>query len=261
MIMDEKQRGAKYALKRAQAGRNAESHIASSLFNAVKSIIEESRTYRSDKGGLTREAQLMSKAKKIVESASDDILSYTKAYSEASCKLLGIKTDVVDDYIEGDIFGSTFAARNSKYMAQFAEDIVRMIKAGSLLGYSESTILSAIRTGYKDPYHSSVITKALKKDINIATPSYGRGFYKSSYQNLMRNVKGTIALAWGYAEQEYGKESGAIGFYSYRGSSFPCAQCDDETTYLHKFGDPFPPYHISCCCFVKFVYQNNENDV
>lgn len=259
MIMDEKKRGAEYALKRAQAGRNAESHIASSLFKAVKEIVEESRKYRT-KSGIAREAELIGKAAEIVGAASEDIMRYTKAYSQASCKLLGIKTDVVDDYLEGDIFGNTFAARNSKYMAQFAEDIVRMIKAGSLLGYSESTILSAIRTGYKDPYHSSVITKALKKDINIATPSYGRGFYKSSYQNLMRNVRGTIALAWGYAEQEYGNESGAIGFYSYRGSSFPCAQCDDEAAYLHKFGDPFPPYHLSCVCFIKFVYNDNNNE-
>lgn len=260
MIMDEKQRGAEYALKRAQAGRNAESHIASSLFNAVKSIIEESRTYRSDKGGLVREAQLMSRAKEIVESASDDILSYTKAYSEASCKLLGIKTDVVDDYLEGDIFGSTFAARNSKYMAQFAEDIVRMIKAGSLLGYSESTILSAIRTGYKDPYHSSVITKALKKDVNIATPSYGRGFYKSSYQNLMRNVRATIGLAWGQAEQEYGRINGATGFRVFRGSSYPCAICDDECAYIHKIGENPPLYHANCRCYVVFIYNDNDNE-
>ena len=49
---------------------------------------------------------------------------------------------------------------------------MRMIKAGTLMGYSDQQILSSIRTGYKDPYHTSVITKAKRKDINIDIPSY-----------------------------------------------------------------------------------------
>ena len=256
--MDEKERGIQFALKRGQAGRNAETHAASVLFKAVKKVLEESKTHISPSGGLTRESELLKKAQGIMTSTAPEIEAYTKAYSEASCKVLGIDTASVDEYIGGKIFGETFAARNNRYLSNFAEDIVKMIKAGALLGYSDDKILSAIRTGYKNPYAASIITKAQSKDINIANPSYGRGFYKSSYQNLMRNVKGTIALAWGYAEQEYGKEKGAIGFKVFRGSSYPCAQCDDECAYIHKMDDPFPPYHISCKCYIQFIYENDN---
>ena len=197
--MDEKERGIQFALKRGQAGRNAETHAASVLFKAVKKVLEESKTHISPSGGLTRESELLKKAQGIMTSTAPEIEAYTKAYSEASCKVLGIDTASVDEYIGGKIFGETFAARNNRYLSNFAEDIVKMIKAGALLGYSDDKILSAIRTGYKNPYAASIITKAQSKDINIANPSYGRGFYKSSYQNLMRNIKGTIALAWGYA--------------------------------------------------------------
>lgn len=256
--MDEKERGMQFALKRGQAGRNAETHAASILFKAVKKVLEESKTHISPSGGLTRESELLKKAQGIMTSTAPEIEAYMKAYSEASCKILGIGTASVDEYIGGKMFGETFAARNNRYLSNFAEDIVKMIKAGALLGYSDDKILSAIRTGYKNPYAASIITKAQSKDINIANPSYGRGFYKSSYQNLMRNVKGTIALAWGYAEQEYGKENGAIGFKVFRGSSYPCAQCDDECAYIHKMGDPFPPFHISCKCYIQFIYENDN---
>ena len=255
--MDEKQRGIQFALKRGQAGRNAETHAASILFKAAKKVIAESKTHISPSGGMTREADLISKAQGIMESTAGDIEAYMKAYSEASCKILGIGTETVDEYIGGKIFGETFASRNSKYLSQFAEDIVKMIKAGAILGYSDDKILSAIRTGYKNPYAASIITKAQSKDINITNPSYGRGFYKSAYQNLMRNVRGTIALAWGKAEQEYGKEIGAIGFRVFRGSSYPCPTCDDECAYVHKFGDPFPPFHISCVCGIEFVFGDD----
>lgn len=257
--MDEKQRGIQFALKRGQAGRNAETHAASILFNAAKKVIDESKTHISPSGGMTREAELIGKAQKIMASTSPEIEAYMKAYSEASCKILGIGTETVDEYIGGKIFGETFAARNSRYLANFAEDIVKMIKAGAILGYSDDKILSAVRTGYKNPYASSIITKAQSKDINITNPSYGRGFYKSSYQNIMRNVRHTIALAWGKAEQEYGESIGAIGFRVFRGSSYPCPTCDDECAYIHKMGDPAPPFHWHCVCAIEFIFKNDDS--
>lgn len=257
--MDEKQRGIQFALKRSQAGRNAETHAASILFNAAKKVIAESKTHISPSGGMTREADLISKAQGIMASTAGDIEAYMKAYSEASCKILGIGTETVDEYIGGKIFGETFATRNSRYLANFAEDIVKMIKAGAILGYSDDKVLSAIRTGYKNPYAASIITKAQSKDINITTPSYGRGFYKSSYQNIIRNVRHTIALAWGKAEQEYGESVGAIGFRVFRGSSYPCPTCDDECAYIHKMGDPAPPFHWHCVCAIEFIFENDDS--
>ena len=256
--MDEKQRGTQFALKRSQAGRNAETRAASILFNAAKKVIAESKTHISPSGGMTRETDLISKAQGIMASTAGEIEAYVKAYSEASCKILGVDNNVVDDYLAGNIYGQTFASRNSKYLSQFAEDIVKMIKAGAILGYSDDKILSAIRTGYKNPYAASIITKAQSKDINIANPSYGRGFYRSSYQNIMRNVRHTIALAWGRAEQEYGEKNGAIGFRVFRGSSYPCAICDDECAYVHKVGDMVVPVHANCRCYIEFIYENKQ---
>ena len=257
--MDEKQRGIQFALKRSQAGRNAETRAASILFNAAKKVIAESKTHISPSGGMTRETDLISKAQGIMASTAGEIEAYVKAYSEASSKILGIGNGVIDDYLAGNIYGQTFASRNSKYLSQFAEDIVKMIKAGALMGYSDDKILSAVRTGYKNPYATSIITKAQKQDINIANPSYGRGFYKSAYQNLMRNVRGTIALAWGKAEQEYGKEIGAIGYKVYRGSSYLCDICDELTIGIHPIGEVTVPAHINCRCFIVFVFENDDN--
>ena len=256
--MDEKQRGAQFALKRGQAGRNAETHAAAILFKAAKKVIDESKTYISPSGGLTREFELLKKAQGIMTSTAPEIEAYMKAYSEASCKILGIGTASVDEYIGGNIFGETFTVRNKRYLSNFAEDIVKMIKAGAILGYSDDKILSAVRTGYKDLYATSIITKAQSKDINIANPSYGRGFYRSSYQNVMRNVRHTIALAWGRAEQEYGEKNGAIGFRVFRGSSYPCAICDDECAYVHKVGEMVVPVHANCRCYIVFIYENEQ---
>ncbi len=248
-----------FAILRSKAQRNCETHIASLLFSAAKQIVEAAGKYRrgsriSNEQGLVNEAQV------ITEKLEDNIERYIRSYSVASAKVLGIDSENVESFLISDVYGKTSRERNAAYLKNFAEDIVRMSKAGVMMKYSDNQLLSAVRTGYKNPYQTSVITKARKHDINIATPSYGRGIFHSAYQNIARNARAMVSMAWGRAEQQYGREEGATGFRVFRGSSYPCAACDDETVYVHKFGDPFPPFHLNCRCYVKFIYNNKDEE-
>ena len=257
-MMDEIKRSVEYSVKRSQALRNMESHLQSILFDCAKSIVSKSSRYRKGKV-LSNEASLLEEARKITAEAEESIESYISAYSKASCKILGLKnSNSVESFLEGEIFGKTTSERNSAYLANFAEDVVRMIKAGTMMGYTDTQLLSAIRTGYKDPYRTSVVTKAQKKDINIATPSYGKGYYRNAYQNIVRNATQVISLAWGKAEQEYGKESGATGYQVFRGSSFPCEICDSLCGYVHSLDTMVIPAHVSCKCRAEFIYKNSK---
>lgn len=256
--MDEIKRSVEYSIKRSQALRNMESHLQSILFDCAKSIVSKSSRYRKGKV-LSNEASLLEEARKITAEAEESIESYISAYSKASCRILGLEnSDNIKSFLEGEIFGKTTSERNTTYLANFAEDIVRMIKAGTMMGYTDTQLLSSIRTGYKDPYRTSVVTKAQKKDINIDVPSYGKGYYRNAYQNIVRNAKQVISLAWGKAEQEYGKESGAIGYKVHRGSSFPCQVCDDLCGYVHSLDTMVIPAHVNCICRAEFIYKNSK---
>lgn len=251
---NENSRSVKYAVKRMQAIRNIESKISDILWKSTQKIIAASKRYRGA-GRLTNESALLSYAKNVTADAEESINSYISAYSKVSCKILGIDNENIESFLVSDIYGKTTSERNAVYLGNFAEDIVRMIKAGTLMGYSDQQLLSSIRTGYKDPYHTSVITKAKRKDINIDVPSYGKGYYKNAYHNIVRNASQVIALAWGQAEQEYGQESGAIGYFVHRGSSFPCEACDSLVGYIHKIGTMVIPQHVNCVCRAEFVYK------
>ena len=252
--MDELKRSVDYSRKRLQAIRNCESHISEILWKTTQKVITASKRYRGA-GRLTNESALLSYAKIVTADAEESINSYISAYSKASCKILGIDSENIESFLVSDIYGKTTSERNAVYLGNFAEDIVRMIKAGTLMGYSEQQLLSSIRTGYKDPYHTSVITKAKGKDFNIDVPSYGKGYYRNAYQNIVRNASQVIALAWGQAEQEYGQDSGAVGYFVHRGSSFPCEACDSLVGYIHKIGTMVIPRHINCVCRAEFVYK------
>lgn len=255
--MDEIKRSVEYSVKRSQALRNIESHIADIVFQRAKEIVTVSKKYQSG-GRLVNESSLLSEAKRITANAEDDIEKYISAYSKASCRILGIDSENIESFLVSDIYGKTTSERNATYLGNFAEDIVRMIKAGTLMGYTDQQLLSAIRTGYKDPYHTSVVTKAQKKDINIATPSYGKGIFRNAYQNIVRNAKQVVSLAWAQAEQEYGEQSGAIGYQVFRGSSFPCELCDSLCGYVHSLDTMVIPAHVSCVCRAEFIYKNSK---
>ncbi len=256
--MDEIKRSTEYAVKRSQALRNCESHIASILWKAAQSIVSKSSKYRKA-GRLTNESSLLSDARKIAAVAEDEIEGYIAAYSNTSYRILGLENSkAVESFLTGSIYGKSSRERTSTYLANFAEDIVRMIKAGTLMGYTDSQLLSAVRTGYKDPYKASVVTKAQRKDINITTPSYGKGIFRNAYQNIVRNAKQMVSIAWGKAEQEYGEKNGAVGFLVHRGSSYLCDICDEQTMYVHKIGQNAPPFHIRCVCRIEFIYNKED---
>lgn len=251
---NENSRSVKYAVKRMQAIRNIESKISDILFDKTKQIISMSKKYRIGKN-LRNEASLLREAKNVTAEAEESINSYISAYSKASCRILGIDSENIESFLVSDIYGKTTSERNAVYLGNFAEDIVRMIKAGTLMGYSDQQLLSSIRTGYKDPYHTSVITKAKRKDINIDVPSYGKGYYRNAYQNIVRNASQVIALAWGQAEQEYGQENKAIGYFVHRGSSYNCPVCDDLCGYIHPLDTMVIPAHPNCACRVELVFR------
>lgn len=253
-----KYNAADFALKRAQAQRNVESHIATLLFSAAKKIVTMSASYRTNKT-LARKKEFDRKAQKLVQEVQEDTEAYIRAYAKASLKILGLPNDVIDEYLDGKVFGKTFVERNRNYIKTFAGDIVRMVKAGVLMGYTQSQILSAVRTGYKNPFRSTIVTKAQRKHLDVDTPSYGRGIYRSSYENIMRNARNTVALAWAKALEEYAEEEGYGYFRVHRGSSYPCDTCDHETTYIHNLGkDPMPPYHANCVCYIEFVTKEGD---
>ena len=132
--MDELKRSVDYSRKRLQAIRNCEDHVADILWKSTQKIISASKRYRGA-GRLTNESALLSYAKNVTAEAEESINSYISAYSKASCKILGIDSENIESFLVSDIYGKTTSERNSVYLGNFAEDIVRMIKAGTFMGY------------------------------------------------------------------------------------------------------------------------------
>lgn len=262
MALSEKERSLLFASKRAQAQRNAADHVANILWKTAESIVKATRKYRPyyQSKTMSNVAQYEKEARQIAANAEKAIEKYVEAYSQAGGRVLKIDTkELVSNYLKQEVFGKTYMQRNSEYLSDFSEDIVKLVKAGVSLRYDERKIINAVRSSYKDPYNRSLITKEAKKNSKVLeVPHRGKGIFSASYGNVIRNAQNTINLVWGKIEMEYGKRNKAIGFRSFRGSSYPCDQCDYEASYIHTFRDPYPPYHAHCVCYTKFIFDKEE---
>lgn len=252
--------GADYTIRRAQAERNVKSHITSILKSVATRIASFGQTVRYVSSKSLYRNILTSYASSALNDAEDEIREYTIEYAKASIQVLGDKdTGATTRLINGELFGKTFLDRLSNYTNRFAEDIANIMFACQVLGKTQQQTQNAVVDYMTDPYGSDLIIKANAKGAGIQTPSYGKGIYHSAYKNIVRNSQGTIAIAWGRELRNYAKRNSAIGFRVHRGSSYPCAICDDEVADgIHPITDDMPPFHLNCVCYVEIIYKEEE---
>ena len=150
--------------------------------------------------------------------------------------------DTLIPYINREINGLTYKDRLWSYTSRFKLEMQDLIGAGLVLGYGLSKMKEEVVKSLKNPYVST-----------IASEKPHRG--QSSYHRLLVLTRHTIADTWMYADMEQAIRKGAIGFYSFRGSSYPCQLCDDMASRFHTFAEPYPPYHPSCMCYAVPVYR------
>ena len=79
----------------------------------------------------------------------------------------------------------------------------------------------------------------------------GVGLQKNGSTNVTKMARVTLQMAWMRSYRMDFEESGAVGFYVLRGSSYPCSLCDSKVGFhVIDETDCFPPFHPNCCCYV-----------
>lgn len=248
-----------FASLRSQAERNMRTRIQRILASLSSDIVKAAKGITLISSESTFRQMIYTRSNSDVDAAEEAINYYIREYAKASITILGDKdTGATGRLLNSELFGKTFMERSHTYMQYFFNDAVKMIVAGRKLKMKEADIENTVKTQYKDPYTSGIIDQANRKGANILVPAYGKGFYKSAYQNIVRNAQGTIAIAWGKEARNFAKRNGAIGFRVHRGSSYPCDICDREVEKgVHPMSDQTIPFHVSCKCYIEYIYETN----
>ena len=257
MPTDEKIEEAKdFLRKRIDAELSAKSHIEEYMVDAARKIVKISNRYNisprlfrfSANDNLRKEVDaVIRELKEQIIYATETLAVYDREED---------KDDIIA-FLNTERYGKTFKERVSEYANRYKFELEAAIAAGLFLNRCQKDIISMIRRCLSAPYNNSDIKASFGKGLRatrIETKgiSYGVGKSNSAYNLITSLSRNEIASAWMWWYGEQAAKGGATGFYSYRGSSYPCGFCDNMVGY-HPISEYHGHYHPRCCCYFVFV--------
>lgn len=250
-----------YLRQRLNAELSMENNLLAIMYQAAKEIIAISYKHNvpPSQFRFSYNEELQQEVDAVIANLRELIEDYTETLSVAT------HTDEKEHiiaFINRESHGQTLSERMDTYTTRYKKELEVAIASGLLLNVSEDKLLSSIKESRKAPLFNQHIRKAISKGNPVISrleipETYGVGHTNSSFTALNNLTNFAIAEGWMDYFALIAQRNGAIGFMSFRGSSYPCQQCDDETTYFHIFsnGDPVPPYHAHCCCYIVPIYE------
>ena len=145
------------------------------------------------------------------------------------------------------------------YLYKFMKDLEAAVAA---LRYANATMAEAVtkvKTHLHTIYTMPEVVAAFKEASTFAATYIqskgvqkgGVGLPKNGSTNVTKMARVTLQMAWMRSYRMDFEESGAVGFYVLRGSSYPCSLCDSKVGFhVIDETDCFPPFHPNCCCYV-----------
>lgn len=244
---------------RVEAEISMQNHLDEALIWAAKEIISISYRYKI-KASLFKfstNKKLKCEVDEVIAKLREMLYEYTESLS------IAVDEDSEDNiiaYINEGTYGKTLKERMSIYSNRYKYELEAFIASGLLASMPEDELLSSIRSNLSAPYNNELFRKSVTQGGMAATRiqtkgvSYGQG-HSNSARNLLNTLsRNTIADAWMYMYGMHAKGNNAIGFYSFRGSSYPCSYCDSMVGF-HTIDEYKGHWHPNCRCFFIFVYN------
>lgn len=249
-----------FILRRVEAEISMQNHLDEVLLLAAKEIIAISYKYKI-KASMFRfsaNEDLKREVDAVIARLREQLYEYTETLSVSVEN--GDESDVIA-FINEETYGHTIKERINTYTNRYKYELEAFIASGLLRNYSVERLLQSIRANLSAPYNNDLFRNSVIRGGMAATRIASKGItYGQGHSNSARNLLNTltrnaIAAAWMWVYGNTAKGKGAIGFYSFRGSSYPCNLCDSTVGY-HPIEEYRGYWHLNCRCYFVFVYNN-----
>ncbi len=246
-----------YIKLRLRAEISMQDNLEKALLQAANEIVDISMRYgiKPSFFRFSANKELNDEVNKVLDKLRGIIYDYTETLSVYDREN---DRDAIVAFINREDHGKTLSERINIYSNRFKYELEAAIAAGMIAGIGSEKIKDNIKSNLKSPYSDPYFKRAVEGGNSSATRiktdgiSYGVGKSNSAYNSLNTLTRFVVGSAWMWFWGIEHKNKGAAGFYSYRGSSYPCSYCDSMVGY-HPISDYQNQWHIRCCCYFVFV--------
>lgn len=245
--------------KRVEAEISMQNHLDEALLWAAREIINISYKYKI-KASLFKfstNENLKKEVDAVLARLREMLYEYTETLSVA---VDNKQKDDIILYINEETYGHTLKERINTYTNRYKYELEAFIASGLAFGYGVNKLLSTVRANMNAPYNNELFRNTVVRGGMAATRiktggiSYGQGHSNSARNLLLTLTRHTIGSAWMNIYGSNAYRDGAIGFYSFRGSSYPCRTCQSRVGY-HPIQEYQGEWHLNCRCYFVFVYN------
>lgn len=236
-----------FVLERVRAEVSMETHVYPLLIEAAKKIIAIGYRYGLSPGmfRFSENRRLKAEVDRII---SELISEIEEMMWELALYVEEDKESMVA-LLSGEYKGATLEERFGRYASDFGREMQMLIGAGLFAGMTEKELCAVVEKDYR---HIANLKFVMAATVAGYATGIGRknGVTTSSFYALNVLARNTIARGW--MERWRGMHPNATMFYSARGSSYPCAQCDDMVGW-HPIEEYEGLWHPNCKCIFIFV--------
>lgn len=248
-----------YLRKRLSAENSMKDNLEKAMTRAAEKIVDISCKYNIPP------SQFRFSADTRLQKEVDEVIRWLKERVEDLAFTLAVsghtdEREEIIDYINRENHGKTFRQRNSIYTGRYKYELEAAVAAGIFLGKGAEEIIRNITASFSRPYSNPHIVEAMQQKGNVATRlrtggiSYGIGHSNSMYTSLKNISVFAVAEGWSRYSLIDARRNGAKGFYTFRGSSYPCNTCNAYASHMHPLSAPLPPLHLNCVCGAVFIF-------
>ena len=247
-----------YVKQRLRAEISMQKNLNEALIQAAREIIVISEKYDIPPRmfRLSANWKLKSEIDKIISNLRKLIHEYTETLSVYDREE---EKEEIIAFINKESHGKTLAERINIYCNRYRFEIESAIAAGLIAGISNKAIEDSIKNNLRSPYNNPYFRKAVVEGDSVATRiqtdgiSYGVGRSNSAFNSLNTLTRYAIGSSWMWYWGRIGEKNGATGFYSFRGSSYPCDECQSHAGVFQPMSAYYGEYHLHCKCIFVFV--------
>lgn len=253
----------KFILQREEYARLLENRVDEILNDAAERIVIICYRYNVDPQylyfGSGFNEQMMAEISDVMDEIEQAIIDLINEYSTIATKDKDRSKTLLLWIASLGRGGKNLQGTLDGYLFKFMKDLEAAVAA---LRYANATMAEAVtktKTHLHTIYTMPEVMAAFKEASTFAATYIqskgvqqgGVGLSNNGSTNVTKMARVTLQMAWMRSYRMDFEESGAVGFYVLRGSSYPCSLCDSKVGF-HVIDeiDDFPPFHPNCCCYV-----------
>ena len=258
----------KFILQREEYARLLENRVDEILDEAAERIVIICYRYNVDPQylyfGSGFNEQMMDEISAVMDELEQQILDLINEYATVPEASASNKNAILLWIATLGRGGKNLQGTLDGYLFKFMKDLEAAVAA---LRYANATMAEAVtnvKTHLHTIYTMPEVVAAFKEASTFAATYIqskgvqqgGVGLSNNGSTNVTKMARVTLQMAWMRSYRMDFEESGAVGFYVLRGSSYPCSLCDSKVGFhVIDETDDFPPFHPNCCCYVIPIHE------